>query len=401
MKRNLKILTSFWFITGLTILLLNDFIFKGLYGNWLTGKISDFSGLFIFPIFWTALLPGHKNKIFFLTALLFIFWKSPCSQALIDTWNNFELMNINRTVDYTDLFALLILPVSYGFDRGRENIIAIRISPLLPLMISAFSFIATSQSNPNDQQYKPTFQDSPLEYGTEFKIREKKISFQLSKKEFIHLIDFYEITYPFKITNDSMFFAYVWSYDNFDTIAPVIKVAIGSESNNVVLKLQSIIYDTSITNTNSGFKGFKEHYKPENRDLHALRFKSWFIPQFLLIKKIDSLNTAGLSDFENQEYEKSITTFNQAIQISPQWAITKLMFYKSIGDCYLKMQNHTEALKNYYRADSLNQLYSGYAFRPEPYVGLTTVYEQLNRKDSAAKYRKMASEATEWTNKHR
>ena len=392
--RDFKIFTSFWFIFGLIILLLNDFVLKELYGNWLTGKLSDFAGLFIFPLFWTALAPQHKNKIFWLTGLLFMVWKSYLSQAFIDTWNNFDLLIITRTVDYTDLIALLILPIAYNFERKKGGIKAIKISPLFPLTLSAFSFIATS-SYPNDHQDIPTFQDSPLKYGNEVKIEEKKISFQLSKREFIRIVDFYEINYPFKITNDSLFFAYVWGWDNFDTRSPVIKVAVDEINNIVTLKLQSVVYDTSITNTNSTFKGFKEHYNPKNRKVHAKRFEAWFIPQFLLIKQIDSLNTVGLYGIANQEYEKSIMTFNQVIQISPQWATTKLMFYSSIGDCYLGTRDYKTAIKNYYKADSLNQLYSSYNFRPEPYIGLTKAYEQLNQKDSADKYREMTVKAKE------
>lgn len=400
MTRDFKILTSFWFIFGLTILLLNDFILKELYGNWLTGKLSDFAGLFIFPLFWTAIVPRHKNKIFWLTGLLFMVWKSHLSQAFIDTWNDFDLLIITRMVDYTDLIALLILPAAYHVESKKENIITIRISPVFPLLISAFSFIATS-SDPKDHQDIPTFQDSPLKYGDEVKIEEKKISFQLSKREFIRIVNFYEINYPFKITNDSMFFAYVWNGDNFNAIPPVIKVAVDEINNSVVLKLQSVVYDTSITNINSTFKDFRKHYKPENREEHADRFNDWFIPQFLLIKKIDSLNIVGLNGIANQEYEKSITTFNQVIQISPQWAITKLMFYSSIGECYLGTRDYKIAILNYYRADSLNQLYSSYNFRPEPYIGLTKAYEQLNQKDSADKYREMAIKAKEWIDKHK
>src|SRR6187402_3574682 len=99
MTRDLKLLNSFWFIIGLVILLLNDFVLKGLYGNWLTGKLSDFAGLFIFPLFFAALLPGHKNKIFWLTGLLFIFWKSSLSQVLIDAWNSIGILNLQRTID--------------------------------------------------------------------------------------------------------------------------------------------------------------------------------------------------------------------------------------------------------------------------------------------------------------
>jgi tetratricopeptide (TPR) repeat protein len=180
-----------------------------------------------------------------------------------------------------------------------------------------------------------------------------------------------------------------------------MKVAVDEINNTVVLKLQSVVYDTSITNANSNFRGFKEHYKPENRKVHADRFEAWFIPQFLLIKKIDSLNTVGLNGIANQDYEKAITTFNQAIQISPQWAVTKLMFYSSLGDCYLGKRNYKAAIINYYRTDSLNQLYSSYDFRPEPYIGLTKAYEQLNQKDSANKYKEMAVKAKEWTDKHK
>lgn len=33
------------FISSLLLLLLNDFVFKPVYHNWLTGKLSDFCGL--------------------------------------------------------------------------------------------------------------------------------------------------------------------------------------------------------------------------------------------------------------------------------------------------------------------------------------------------------------------
>ena len=94
-----KLFTSIWFLFGLIVLLANDFVLKELYGNWLTGKLSDFAGIFIFSLFWVALFPKHKNKIFTLIALLFIYWKSPFSQNLIDSWNNLGLLKVYRTVD--------------------------------------------------------------------------------------------------------------------------------------------------------------------------------------------------------------------------------------------------------------------------------------------------------------
>jgi len=156
--RNLKIFTTYWFLTGLLILLLNDFFFKEHYGNWLTGKLSDFSGLFIFPLFWTAIFPGHKNKIFWLTGLMFAYFKSPFSQAFIDNWNSIGLLSISRTVDYSDLCALIILPVAFSFESSSDSHPKISLNPIIPLTIATFAFLATNSL--------PTtcFQDSAIYY---------------------------------------------------------------------------------------------------------------------------------------------------------------------------------------------------------------------------------------------
>jgi hypothetical protein len=78
---NKSIFQSFGFIFALLLLLLNDFWLKGLFGNWFTGKLSDFAGLFVFAMFWMAIFPSHRTKIGVLTAVAFAFWKSPLSQV--------------------------------------------------------------------------------------------------------------------------------------------------------------------------------------------------------------------------------------------------------------------------------------------------------------------------------
>jgi len=147
MTRDYKILTTIWFISGLTILLFNDFLFKGLYGNLLTGKISDFAGLFIFPLFWTALIPKHKIKIFWITGLLFIFWKSPYSQFFLEIWNSFGVIKLNRVVDYSDLMALTVLPVAFYIETIKDKLYKLKLTPLVPIIVSAFAFIATVKSS--------------------------------------------------------------------------------------------------------------------------------------------------------------------------------------------------------------------------------------------------------------
>ncbi|MDQ3688416.1 MAG: hypothetical protein M3430_22875 [Acidobacteriota bacterium] len=121
MKRNLHLLSSPGFLLGLSLLLVNDFLFKHLFHNWLTGKLSDFAGLFIFPIFWTALAVRWKKTIYSLTALSFIFWKSMYSQPLIDWWNMLHLFTMHRVVDMTDLLASLSLPFSYLYCQQLQD----------------------------------------------------------------------------------------------------------------------------------------------------------------------------------------------------------------------------------------------------------------------------------------
>ncbi len=146
--RDARILTTLWFISGLSILLLNDFIFKEAYGNWLTGKLSDFAGLFIFPLFWTVIFPRFKKTIFVLTGVLFLLWKSSMSQGGIDLWNNLGVFPISRVQDYTDLMALSILPLAYFLEKQKEKLLVVRLHPVLPLLLALFSFVATSRQVP-------------------------------------------------------------------------------------------------------------------------------------------------------------------------------------------------------------------------------------------------------------
>ncbi|MFT5778517.1 MAG: hypothetical protein ACI837_001473 [Crocinitomicaceae bacterium] len=144
MKLNLKILTSYWFLFGLLVILLNDFVLKGMYGNWITGKLSDFAGIFVFSIFWCAIFPKARAWIFWVVGILFVFWKSSYSQSFIDGWNSISMLQISRVVDYSDLLALLVLPIASEFNRRKESIQTFKLHPVIPLMIAAFSFGATS-----------------------------------------------------------------------------------------------------------------------------------------------------------------------------------------------------------------------------------------------------------------
>lgn len=117
MSNRYKILRSPLFLLGLGLLLVNDFYLKSEYGNWWTGKLSDIAGLFIFPLFLTVLFPKRIKESFIFTGLRFFIWKLPqASQAI--AFINDHGVPIGRTVDFSDLMALCVLPLSFIYFRA-------------------------------------------------------------------------------------------------------------------------------------------------------------------------------------------------------------------------------------------------------------------------------------------
>ena len=140
-KKHIRII----FLLSVIILILNDRFFKGYFRNEITGKLSDIAGLFAFPYFLSLLFPKNVKMNYLLTGLFFIFWKSALIQPIIDFFQSIGL-GINRIVDYTDLYTLIILPVSYYYWYSKFNdVFVVRFSfkPIIVLLCS-FAFIATS-----------------------------------------------------------------------------------------------------------------------------------------------------------------------------------------------------------------------------------------------------------------
>lgn len=176
-----KILLSPLFLATLFILLLNDFYLKAQFGSFLTGKISDFAGLFVFPLFWVCFFPTRKILIYVLTGILFVFWKSDFSQGFIDFWNSFEILRISRVVDFSDLAALSVLPLSYHYYyllaqktekfrfRLNQNLLQkIKVSSVC--LFSLFAFTATSY-----EQDRDIYLDKKYEFRMNIKDFEKLV----------------------------------------------------------------------------------------------------------------------------------------------------------------------------------------------------------------------------------
>jgi hypothetical protein len=148
MQRNQNLLFNWVFLVGILLLALNDHFLKWQCSNWLTGKLSDFIGLLILPMFVLFIFPRLKKYAIVLCGLFFIFWKLPISENFITFYNKFAIIPITRVVDYTDLIALFVLPISYvllkNIDYYRILKSNLKLNPLLMLIPSCFVFMATS-----------------------------------------------------------------------------------------------------------------------------------------------------------------------------------------------------------------------------------------------------------------
>lgn len=148
-RLTVRVATSLPAIISLGILLLNDWYLKAAYGNSLTGKLSDFAGIFLLALLAFAFFPQRKLAVALGICAAFVWWKSPLAQPLIDVMHFLGQQHFDRVVDYTDLVALVMVPVAWHMVVYRERHArppgALRRAVGLPmLLVSASAMLATS-----------------------------------------------------------------------------------------------------------------------------------------------------------------------------------------------------------------------------------------------------------------
>ena len=145
MKTKLQLLLHPFFLCSLVLLLVNDLYLKYEFHNWFTGKLSDFAGLLVFATFLIVFFPFRKKMTLVACALFFCWWKSSLSNSFIWLLNDNLSLLLQRVVDYTDFFALLVLPFVY---KLKEPVYPVSFTRSLAVyavgIISFFSFCATS-----------------------------------------------------------------------------------------------------------------------------------------------------------------------------------------------------------------------------------------------------------------
>ncbi|RWU05007.1 hypothetical protein [Pedobacter chitinilyticus] len=145
--RNKYYLLNFVFLFCLVILLLNDHFFKYQFANALTGKLSDVVGIILLPLLLAFVFPRLKQQAVWISGLLFVFWKLPYSQSLIDFYNQYTFIQTSRIVDLTDLYVLLLLPIPYYLIKRMDDLEILKIKKLHPALLlfpTVFALIATS-----------------------------------------------------------------------------------------------------------------------------------------------------------------------------------------------------------------------------------------------------------------
>ncbi len=286
-KSRPDILSRPLFILVLGLLLLNDFYLKYEFSNLLTGKLSDITGLFLFPYFLSSLKIKWTKTIYLGTALLFIFWKSPFSQDLIIWWQTIGI-GFNRIIDYTDLFALFILPLSfYYFQKQLSTECKISKYLTAPLgLISLFAIWATTL--PREKV------ELNLNVNEVYEI-------QMSKTELFNSIQVghgYSDTLK-KNLKDSLFYLHFDIVDESRIDVTALSTITSIDSITTKVRLDKILYGYITGGLFSGVnKDDVEHFK----SISLEEFKTYFESNF--IQSIEN-GTAENIYFDNKEIHDS------------------------------------------------------------------------------------------------
>ncbi|MET0463591.1 MAG: hypothetical protein ABW007_10570 [Chitinophagaceae bacterium] len=189
MKRQFNLLLHPAFIFSLFLLLLNDISLKYQFANTFTGKLSDFTGLFVFALFWMAFFPSNKKSITLIIAILFTWWKSPLSTTFIDWWNREIFFSVSRVIDYSDLFALSVLPIAMIIAEKNADPVTKYRRIFIPLIgcITIFSFCFTSAYRYGYYHYADN--EVAYNYDVKTKLTEQQILQQLRQQNISYSID--------------------------------------------------------------------------------------------------------------------------------------------------------------------------------------------------------------------
>jgi hypothetical protein len=251
---------------ALGLLLLNDFYLKYEFSNFLTGKLSDLAGLFLFPYFLSSLRVKGTKTIYIGTAALFVFWKSPFSQEVINLAQTIGI-GFKQVVDYTDLFALLILPFSFRYFQKQLSTEQ-KIEKYLTIPLVGISLIAI---------WATTLPREKVELNVNLNA---EYELELSKSDIFNSMQSghgYSNTLEKNLT-DSLFYLHFDLVDEISADVTALSTIISVDPNRTKLRLEKILHAYITGGLFSGVdKDDIEHLK----SISAEEFKAYFVISFI------------------------------------------------------------------------------------------------------------------------
>ena len=214
------------FLFSLFLLVLNDWYLKPVFHNEITGKLSDFTGLFAFPFFLGAIFPKYKKSLHFITFIGFLYWNSLLSQPLIDLVNQFGIP-IGRTVDVTDNIALISTLLSYQLLESPPKYAFGPIAKKLIMTAACLAFMATSISPHENRK----FVNINKEYEFDFSKRELVSRLNMIQLDEVRRLNKYSGTIDFN--EDTNVFHY---NDSKDTLALILDYNKISDQDTIIFR---------------------------------------------------------------------------------------------------------------------------------------------------------------------
>jgi hypothetical protein len=275
-KIKFELLTSELFVLGIIVLVLNDFYLKYEFHNIITGKLSDFAGLFVFPFFVSIFLPKHLLKVYIGTALFFVFWKLEISNDFIAFISDFSNMAFYRTVDISDLVALSILPFSYTYFEKRQSE-SKKSYFIMNAVIGTFCFFTLLADSQPRQQIN-------------IKVKSEKIyKLPISKNALYHKWNKSVVGAPY--TESDSFVNFTFYINDYNTYATAITTIEEDSDKNIIIKLDSI---TDLTVRGRLFLGIKNSDIVNAKELDKKQLELLF-QQNCVNKLVKNANEEGSS----------------------------------------------------------------------------------------------------------
>jgi len=162
----LQVFLSWPFFVSLALLLLNDYYLKATYSNWVTGKLSDFAGIFLVSLVLFALVPGRIRLSGCLVALLFVLWKSAATEPIIDVVRTIGITNFGRVVDYSDLTAFVVIPLAAFAANNQKLTMSPRPRLQTALTLPAMAMFVIAVTGTSSVTFQPLRQNLWVTVGS-------------------------------------------------------------------------------------------------------------------------------------------------------------------------------------------------------------------------------------------